>query len=88
VQHKHHEKRCEEWSTKLRDRGVTVTWTVLYGRADQVLAEHAAESRSSVILFSLHRSGNHMIDCPDGVVSGTIRQAFCPVMTVPPALPH
>jgi nucleotide-binding universal stress UspA family protein len=88
VRHKHHEKRCEEWCTKLRDRGVTVNWTVLYGRADKVLAERAAESRSSVILFGLHRSGNHMIDCPDGVVSGTIRQAPCPVMTVPPDLPH
>ncbi len=83
---KHREKRCEEWSNKLRDRGVTVTWTVLYGRADTVLAERAAESKSSVILFGLHRSGNRMIDCPDGVVSGTIRQAPCPVMTVPPGL--
>jgi hypothetical protein len=27
-----------------------------------------------------------MIDCPDGVVSATIRQAPCPVMTVPPVL--
>jgi hypothetical protein len=24
-----------------------------------------------------------MIECPDGVVSTTIRQAHCPVMTVP-----
>jgi hypothetical protein len=29
-----------------------------------------------------------MIDCPDGVVSGTIRQAPCPVMTAPHGLPH
>ena len=86
VRHNRHEKRYEEWTTKLRDRGITVTWTVLCGRADKMLAERAAESRSSVILFSLHRSGNHMIDCPDGVVSGTIRQAPCPVMTVPPGL--
>ena len=43
---------------------------------------------SSLILFGLHRSGNRMIDCPDGVVSATIRQAHCPVMTVPPNLSH
>ncbi len=29
---------------------------------------------------------NHMIDYPGGVVSATIRQAQCPVMTVPPDL--
>jgi hypothetical protein len=29
-----------------------------------------------------------VVDCPDGVVSGTIRQAPCPVMTAPPELPH
>jgi nucleotide-binding universal stress UspA family protein len=86
VRHKHHQQRCEEWSTKLRDRGITVNWNVLYGRADKIIAEHAAESKASLILFGLHRSGNQMIDCPDGVVSATIRQAPCPVMTVPPVL--
>ena len=40
--------------------------------------------RPSLILFGLHRSGNQMIDCPDGVVSATIRQAPCPVMTFRP----
>jgi nucleotide-binding universal stress UspA family protein len=88
MRHKHHEKGCEEWTTELRERGVKVTWTVLYGRADTMLAQHATELKASLILFGLHRSGNHMIDCPDGVVSGTIRQAPCPVITVPPALPH
>ncbi len=51
-----------------------------------MLAQHAIESKASLILFGLHRSGNQMIDCPDGVVSDTIRQAPCPVMTVPPTL--
>ncbi len=76
-------KRCEEWAIELRERGVKVTWTVLYGRADTTLAQYATESNASLILFGLHRSGNQMIDCPDGVVGGTIRQASCPVMTVP-----
>jgi nucleotide-binding universal stress UspA family protein len=79
-------KRCEEWATELRDRGVKATWTVLYGQADTTLAQHATESKASLILFGLHRSGNQMIDCPDGVVGGTIRQAPCPVMTVPRVL--
>jgi nucleotide-binding universal stress UspA family protein len=86
AQDKHDEQRCKEWVRKLRDRGVTVTWNVLHGRADEVIAARATESKSSLILFGLHRSGNQMIDCPDGVVSATIRQAPCPVMTVPPLL--
>ncbi len=79
-------RRCEEWTTELRERGVKVTWTVLYGRAGTMLAQHAFELKASLILFALHRSGNQMIDCPDGVVSATILQAPCPVMTVPPVL--
>lgn len=85
VRYEHLKQRCQEWSTRLRDRGVAVTWNVLYGRADKILAKHATESKASLVLFGLHRSGNQMIDCPDGVVSATIRQAPCPVMTVPPA---
>ncbi len=77
-------QRCEEWTNELRERGVKVAWRVLYGQADKMLAQHATESKASLILFGLHRSGNQMIDCPDGVVSATIRQAPCPVMTVPP----
>ncbi len=80
-------QRCEEWANELRERGFKVTWTVLYGRADAMLAQHASDSKASLILFGLHRCGNQMIDCPDGVVSGTIRRAPCPVMTVPPR-PH
>ncbi len=76
----------EEWATELRDRGVKVTWTVLYGQADTTLAQHATESKASLILFGLHRRGNQMIDCPEAVVGGTIRQAPCPVMTVPRVL--
>ena len=79
-------QRCEKWTTELRERGVKVTWTVLYGSAGKMLAQRATESKASLILFGLHRSGNQMIDCPDGVVSATIRQAPCPVMTVPPVL--
>jgi nucleotide-binding universal stress UspA family protein len=84
--HRNCEQRCEEWSTKLLGRGVRVTWSLLYGRADKLIAERAAGSKTSLILFGLHRSGNQMIDCPDGVVSATIRQAPCPVMTVPPVI--
>ena len=75
--------RREAWSNKLRERGLHVTWTVNHGQADEAIATRAAESKSSLILFELHRSGRRMIDCPDGVVSATIRKARCPVITFP-----
>jgi nucleotide-binding universal stress UspA family protein len=67
----------------LRDRGIMVSWTVVHGRPDEAIAARAAKSKSSLILFGLHRSGNQATDCADGVVSSTIREAHCPVMTVP-----
>ena len=79
----HHEQRCEEWRRSLSEHAISVSWTLLYGTAGDVIAARASESKASVILFGLHRRGNTMIDCPDGVVSATIRQAHCPVMTVP-----
>ena len=86
ARHRNCEQLCQEWSTKLRDRGVTVTWSLLYGPADKLIVGRATELKTSLILFGLHRSGNRMIDCPDGLVSATIRQAPCPVMTIPPVL--
>lgn len=77
------QERREAWSNELRERGIPVSWTVVHGRADEAIAARAAESKSSLILFELHRSGRRMIDCPDGVVSATIRKAHCPVITVP-----
>ncbi len=79
----YYQQTCEECGSKFHDRGVAVTWKVFSGRADKALAEHAAASKSSLILFGLHRSGIQVVDCPDGIVSATIRQAPCPVMTVP-----
>ncbi len=83
VPRKESERRCETWAAKLRERGVPVAWSVIHGRADQAIAAHAATSKSSLILFGLHRIGNKTVDCADGVVSATIREAHCPVMTVP-----
>jgi nucleotide-binding universal stress UspA family protein len=79
-------ERCEEWVNALQKRGMTVRFTVKYGRPDLQIAAHASQSKSSVILFGLHRRGNGMVDCPDGVVSATIREAHCPVITFPSAL--
>jgi hypothetical protein len=87
AQRKDNERRCEEWAGKLRDRGIMVSWTVIHGRADEAIAVRAAKSKSSLILFGLHRGGNQAIDCADGVVSATIREAHCPVMTVPSNFP-
>jgi nucleotide-binding universal stress UspA family protein len=85
VSPKHNEQHCEEWAGKLRDQGITVSCKVITGRAEEAIAARAGASDSSLILFGLHRSGNKMVDCPDGVVSATIHQARCPVMAVPPA---
>jgi nucleotide-binding universal stress UspA family protein len=83
VSHKHRPQRYEEWSNELRERGIPVSWAVVFGRAEHAIAARAAEQGSSLILFELHRGGNRLVDCPDGVVSATIREAHCPVMTVP-----
>jgi nucleotide-binding universal stress UspA family protein len=77
------QERCEAWSNELRQQGIPVSWTVVHGQADEAIAARAAKSKSSLILFELHRSGRRMVDCPDGVVSATIRRAHCPVITVP-----
>jgi len=87
AQGKDNEQRCEEWAGKLRHRGIMVNRSVIHGRADEAIAVRAAKSRSSLILFGLHRSGNQAVDCADGVVSATIREAHCPVMTVPSNFP-
>ena len=79
----HSEQQCESWAGKLCKQGIAVNCTIMTGRAGDAIAAHAAVSNASLILFGLHRSGNKMIDCPDGVVSATIRQAHCPVMAVP-----
>jgi nucleotide-binding universal stress UspA family protein len=83
VPRKESERRCEAWAVQLRERGVPVAWTVIHGQIDQAIAARAATSKSSLILFGLHRIGNKTVDCADGVVSATIREAHCPVMTVP-----
>ena len=54
ARHRNCEQRCEEWSAKVRGRGVKVTWSLLYGRADKIISERANESKASLILFGLH----------------------------------
>ena len=83
VSDKDDERRCMEWAGRLRDRGITVSWTVIHGRTDEAIAARAAKSKSSLILFGLHRLGNQATDCADGVLSAAIREAHCPVMTIP-----
>jgi nucleotide-binding universal stress UspA family protein len=78
-----YEEWCENWCRKLRRRNISASWTLLYGQPEEAIAKRAAEAKVSLIIFGLHRSGSHMIDCPDGVVSSTIHQASCPIMTVP-----
>lgn len=87
VSDKDDEQRCKEWAGRLRDRGISVRSTVIHGRADEAIAARAAKSKSSLILFGLHRGGNQATDCADGVVSASIREAHCPVMTIPSNFP-
>jgi nucleotide-binding universal stress UspA family protein len=79
----HYEEWCEDWCRKLRRRSISASWTLLYGQPEEAIAQRAAEAEVSLIIFGLHRRGSQMIDCPDGVVSSTIHQAYCPIMTVP-----
>ena len=72
-----------EWAARLREHGTGVTLTLVHGIPDDAVARQAAKSKASLILFGLHRTGNKSVDCADGVVSATIREAHCPVMTVP-----
>lgn len=87
LQNRRHDDLRERWSRKLRHRNISVSWTLLHGPPEQVISERAKEAKAFLILFPVHRRGSHMIDCPDGVVSAAIRQAHCPVMTVPMGLP-
>lgn len=82
-----YEQRCQEWSHKLRQQGISVSWTVLYGSPEAVISARAKEVKASLVLFGLHRRGKDMVDSPDGVVSAAIRQTHCPIMTVPADLP-
>lgn len=79
----HYERWCEDWCRKIRQQNISASWTLLYGRPDESIYGRASEAKTSLVIFALHRRGNRMIDCPDGVVSETIRQVQCPVMTVP-----
>jgi nucleotide-binding universal stress UspA family protein len=81
-------RQGEEWIRDLRKRPIDAQYTIKHGRPDSLIATHAADSKASFIFFGLHRSGSRMVDCPDGVVSATIREAHCPVMTFPSALPR
>jgi nucleotide-binding universal stress UspA family protein len=83
-----HEQKCEQWAERLRASNIPTSWTVLYGQPEEVIAARAAERKSSLIIFGLHRTGNRMVDCPDGVVSATIHRANCPVVTAPISRTH
>jgi nucleotide-binding universal stress UspA family protein len=78
-----HKREYDLWIEQLHEEKIRATWTVLHGAPEETIAARAAKKASSMIIFGLHRIGNQMANCPDGVVSATIRRAGCPVMTVP-----
>jgi nucleotide-binding universal stress UspA family protein len=80
-------RRRLDWCEQLQSRGVFAHSTVIHGMPEWQIGRRASALQASLVLFGLHRTGGHMIDCSDGVVSSTIRQAGCPVMIVPASDP-
>jgi nucleotide-binding universal stress UspA family protein len=76
-----HERQCETWSHTLRDHGIHVNWTLLYGPPDQVILAHAAELKASLVLLS--QPGSKESASLDQVTIDIIRKARCPVLTIP-----
>jgi nucleotide-binding universal stress UspA family protein len=77
-----HERLCETQSRTLRDHGVDVSWTLLYGPPDQVIPARAAELKASLILLGIGRPGSQEAVANHETID-TIRKAHCPVLTVP-----
>jgi nucleotide-binding universal stress UspA family protein len=78
-----HERQCEIWSHTLRDHGIHVNWTLLFGPPDQVILARAAELKASLIVLGISRIGSKESASLDHAVVETIRKARCPVLTVP-----
>lgn len=77
------ERHCETRSRALRDHGVNVNWTLLYGPPDQVIPARASELKASLIVLGGSRPGNHEPAPLDQATIDIIRKAHCPVLTVP-----
>jgi nucleotide-binding universal stress UspA family protein len=67
-----YERQCENLS-----------WTLLYGQLEQVIASRVAECKASLILLGIDRPGNQETAALDQRTIDTIREAHCPVLTVP-----
>lgn len=78
-----YEQQCEDRSRTLRDRGIEVSWTLLFGPLDHVIPARAAECKASLILLGISRPGNQETAALDQRTVDTIRKAHCPVLTVP-----
>jgi nucleotide-binding universal stress UspA family protein len=78
-----HEQQCENRSRTLRDQGIEVSWTLLYGPLDQVIPVRAAEVKASLIVLGSNRPGNQEPAPLDQVTVDIIRKARCPVLTIP-----
>lgn len=78
-----YEQQCETRSRTLRDQGIEVSWTLLYGPPDQVIPARAAECRASLIVLGIRGPGSREVASLDQRIIDTIRTAHCPVLTVP-----
>jgi nucleotide-binding universal stress UspA family protein len=76
-------RHCEAWSRILRDCGIHVNWTVLYGAPDQVTVARAAEMKASLIVMRIDRATGDGSAPLSRALINTIQKAHCPVLTVP-----
>lgn len=76
-------RRCEISSRFLRDHGIHVSWTLLYGAPDELIPARAAEAKASLVILRIGRPEQPDSTYLDQAVVDIIRKAHCPVLTVP-----
>lgn len=72
---------CEEMATSLREQGVTVSGSLLFGKPDQAIISRSKELQSSFILIPLETREHLSSTTSDNVAANVIRGAEVPVMT-------
>lgn len=72
---------CEEIATSLREQGVTVSGSLLFGKPDEAIISRCKELQSSFILIPLETREHLSSATSDNVAAKVIRGAEVPVMT-------
>jgi nucleotide-binding universal stress UspA family protein len=72
---------CEEIALHLRESGVKVSGSLLFGKPDSAIISRCLELHSSFIMMPLETRGRLSSADSDNVAAGVIRNAEVPVMT-------